>query len=45
MNMIYGIEVVGKDDPYVTIAEEVGQYFSLAVLPGSFMVDYIPSCA
>ena len=45
MNMIYGIEVSDKDDPYVTIAEEVVGYFSLGARPGSFMVDYIPACA
>lgn len=44
MNMIYGIKVSDKDDPYLTIAEEVVGYFVLGAPPGAFMVDYIPAC-
>lgn len=45
MNIVYNIEVKKKNDPYVTLAEEVNHYFSLGVMPGSFMVDYIPARA
>lgn len=44
MNIAYGVEVTGPQDPYITIADEVVREFSSAMFPGSFLIDYIPAC-
>lgn len=42
MDVIYGIQVTGMDDPYIIIAEKVDRYFTSAILPGAFLVDTMP---
>jgi len=42
MDVVYGIQVTGSDDSYITIAEEVVYFFGLALLPGRFLVDMLP---
>ena len=42
LRIAYGIEVTGKDDPYVRIAEGVSDGLSNGGAPGSTMVDVFP---
>lgn len=44
MNMTYGIEDIGPNDPLVRIADDVVREFISALLPGSFWIDYISAC-
>ncbi|KAJ6562700.1 cytochrome P450 [Mycena vulgaris] len=43
MNVTYGIDVRSCDDPYINLAEEVMHGASVAIVPGSFLVDTIPA--
>ena len=45
MDVVYGIQVTGMTDPYITIAEKVIEMLASAVLPGAFLVDLLPLCA
>ncbi|KAJ6460011.1 cytochrome P450, partial [Mycena sanguinolenta] len=38
----YGIDPLPANDPYISLAEEAGKAFSLAMVPGRFLVDSIP---
>ncbi|KAF7342604.1 Cytochrome P450 [Mycena sanguinolenta] len=42
MSAAYGIDPLPVNDPYISLAEEAGKAFSLAVVPGRFLVDSIP---
>ncbi|KAF8810286.1 cytochrome P450 [Phlegmacium glaucopus] len=42
LRISYGYEAKEKDDPFVTLADEAMQQFSLAAAPGSFLVDIFP---
>ncbi|KAJ7483475.1 cytochrome P450 [Mycena latifolia] len=42
MSAAYGIDVLPKNDPYVTLAEHAVQSLVFAVVPGRFLVDSIP---
>ncbi|KAJ7167132.1 cytochrome P450 [Mycena filopes] len=42
LDITYGIQVRQKHDPYIDLAEEVMHTFSLAVVPGAFLVDTFP---
>lgn len=42
MSIAYGIEVLPKDDPYISVAEQAIQALATAVAPGAFLVDAIP---
>ena len=42
MDVVYGIQVTGSTDRYITNAEKVAQMLVAAVLPGAFLVDLIP---
>ena len=44
MDVVYGIQVTGLNDRYITIAEEAVKMVGTAVLPGRFLVDLIPLC-
>jgi hypothetical protein len=44
MEVVYGIEVAEKGDPYIAIATEVMHSLSVAALPGAFMVDTFTFC-
>jgi len=43
MDVVYGIQVTGKHDHYITIAEKALQIFALAAPPGAFLVDLLPA--
>lgn len=42
MDVVYGIQVTGSTDRYITMAEKVAKMLEEAVLPGAFLVDLIP---
>ncbi|KAF8592281.1 cytochrome P450 [Ramaria rubella] len=42
MEILYGIKVLPKDDPYIKVAEEAFAVGSAAANPGSFLVDTLP---
>jgi len=42
IDVVYGIQVTGVDDPHITIAGKVLQLLGLAMIPGSFLVDVLP---
>ncbi|KDQ23377.1 hypothetical protein PLEOSDRAFT_1049198 [Pleurotus ostreatus PC15] len=42
MKVVYGIDVVPKDDYYVTIAERALDGMAKAASPGAFLVDILP---
>ncbi|KAJ7476756.1 cytochrome P450 [Mycena latifolia] len=42
MSVAYGIDVLPKNDPYVTLAERAQNSLILAGVPGRFLVDSIP---
>ncbi|KAJ6473457.1 cytochrome P450 [Mycena vulgaris] len=42
MSVAYGINVLPKDDPYVTLAERALHSFVTAMVPGRFLVDSLP---
>ncbi|KAF9457684.1 cytochrome P450 [Collybia nuda] len=42
MSIAYGINILPKDDPYVSIAETVVGSLAQAAVPGAFLVDAIP---
>ncbi|KAJ7476689.1 cytochrome P450 [Mycena latifolia] len=42
MSVAYGIDVLPKNDPYVTLAEHAVQSLAIASVPGTFLVDSIP---
>ncbi|KAJ7748918.1 cytochrome P450 [Mycena metata] len=42
MSITYGIDVLPKDDPYMSLAEEAIKVGVMAVTPGKFLVDSIP---
>ncbi|KAF8493347.1 cytochrome P450 [Gautieria morchelliformis] len=42
IEVVYGIKVLPKADPYIAIAEKAMEVVSLAANPGSFLVDVLP---
>ncbi|KAJ7483474.1 cytochrome P450 [Mycena latifolia] len=42
MSVAYGIDVLPKNDPYVTLAQHAVQSEAIALVPGRFLVDSIP---
>ncbi|KAJ6504475.1 cytochrome P450 [Mycena vulgaris] len=42
MSVAYGINVLPKDDPYVTLAEHALHSLVFALVPGRFVVDSLP---
>ncbi|KAJ6533290.1 cytochrome P450 [Mycena vulgaris] len=42
MSVAYGITVLPKDDPYVTLAEHALHSLVFAIVPGRFLVDSLP---
>ena len=42
MSMVYDIDVVSLDDPYIHTAEEAGDSISETTIAGAFLVDIIP---
>jgi hypothetical protein len=42
--IVYGIKVLPKGDPYITLAEEALSTLSKAGNPGVFLVDTAPIC-
>ncbi|TFK48005.1 cytochrome P450 [Heliocybe sulcata] len=43
LDTMYGIDVVDRDDPYVTIADKAMEAIVEAANPGSFLVDSFPA--
>lgn len=43
ISIAYGLDVIAKDDPYITIAETAVYPLTIAVVPGAFLVDAIPA--
>lgn len=41
----YGIEIQEDNDPYVAMSQKTLDAIEAAVLPGSYLVDFIPACA
>ena len=42
MDVVYGIQVTGMTDPYITRAEKSLQMISAALRPGAYLVDLLP---
>lgn len=42
MDVTYGIKILPENDPYIKTAEEAMSRLSEAVIPGSFLVDFLP---
>lgn len=42
MDVVYGIQVTGVTDPYITRAERSVQEIVDAILPGAYLVDLVP---
>ncbi|KAH9476853.1 Cytochrome P450 monooxygenase 98 [Psilocybe cubensis] len=43
MSVTYGLDVQPHDDPYIQVAEHGVEGFSIAAVPGTFLVDAIPA--
>jgi hypothetical protein len=43
--LVYAIEVLDTDDPYIETAEKAMSYLNKAGVPGAFLVDIFPICA
>ncbi|KAF9459105.1 cytochrome P450 [Collybia nuda] len=43
ISVAYGLDVLPKDDPYITTAEKGVHPLVVAAVPGSFLVDLIPA--
>ncbi|KDR77000.1 hypothetical protein GALMADRAFT_66106 [Galerina marginata CBS 339.88] len=43
LRISHGYEVKEKDDPFVNLADEATQQFSLSTAPGGFLVNLVPS--
>jgi hypothetical protein len=43
MNIAYGIQIEGFNDPYVATIQESVDGLNIAGIPGSFLVDLIPA--
>jgi cytochrome P450 len=43
LKMVYGWDVKGANDPFVKLAEEAVDQFSLSTAPGGFLIDVIPA--
>ena len=42
MRLTYGYEVQDDKDPFVTLIERANDNFSVATVPGAFLVDFFP---
>ncbi|KAJ7131789.1 cytochrome P450 [Mycena crocata] len=42
ISVVYGIDVLQANDPYVTLAQEALHTFSIACIPGRYLVDSFP---
>ena len=42
LSIAYGLPIRERDDPYLALAEEAVQTVSAAIVPGAFLVDFIP---
>lgn len=42
MSVAYGLDVQPHDDPYIKVAEHGVEGFSIAAVPGTFLVDALP---
>jgi cytochrome P450 len=43
VRMVYGIDVTDNDSEYITLAEKVVDYINESVLPGRFLVEFLPA--
>ena len=44
LRISHGYEVKEHNDPFVELADQATEQFSLATAPGGFLVDLIPTC-
>ena len=44
LRISHGYEVREHNDPFVGLADQATEQFSLATAPGGFLVDLIPAC-
>jgi hypothetical protein len=44
VNIVYGIDVVDKNSEYISLPEKVVDYISESVMPGRFLVEFLPLC-
>lgn len=44
LDLAYGIDVKGTDDPFIQLAEAANQGAVATGTPGAFLVDVIPFC-
>jgi len=42
LTLAYGLPIREHDDPYLAIAEEATRTVSVALVPGAFLVDFMP---
>ena len=43
-NVVYGLDVKPKNDPYLVLARGVVEGGVIAGVPGAFLVDMLPIC-
>lgn len=44
LRICYGYHIKERNDPFVALAAEALEQFSLATVPGEFLVDFVPAC-
>lgn len=44
MDVVYGIQITGMTDPYITRPESLIQMIEAAMVPGAYLVDLLPLC-
>lgn len=42
MRISHGYAIKEKDDPFVTLADQATEQFSLSTAPGGFLVNLVP---
>jgi hypothetical protein len=44
LRISHGYEIQETNDPFVRLADEATEQFSLSTAPGAFLVDLVPPC-
>jgi hypothetical protein len=44
LRISHGYTIQEKNDPFVTLADEATEQFSMSTAPGGFLVNLVPPC-
>jgi cytochrome P450 len=44
IKILYGIDAHDENDPYVSTSEKVVEALNISIVPGRFLVDFMPFC-